>query len=749
MWKKIFISILVIFTFNMVFLVFEEISASTFTEKEKNKVIVVSIPSLSFYEFSTEQLQALPSFSFLFEQSRVGAVNMRTSGTNINDVYVTLGAGVPTESRSDIKALNVDEKIDEESAQVLYFRYVGSLHTDEEILVPEISLLYEMNENNRYQTQIGLLGETLKQNEKNIFVYGNRDRGIVSNESYDGRKRSVALMLMDQWGLIPYGNIGAETLTMNENRPFSIQTNYQWIYEQLSNVKTNSMILIELGDLDRLYVDKSYYLPERFQQLKQEILKEMDKFLGKIITEMNPEDALFVFSPQVHRDAKEEKLLLTPIIYYDHQITPGLLTSSTTKRNGILSHVDIAPSLLNFFQISIPVEMMGNIMISEDNDQKDIHWLAQELVKIQNIYQLRPKLLYSFVTFEVIVLIASLFVVLRGWNQGMQFIKPFLLSLLIAPLVMLWMGYFSGLSSFIQIVFFLLVTFLLSMMFQYFSIILMLTIISFSTSFMILLDGLFGAYAMKHSVLGYDVMIGARYYGIGNEFMGVLIGSTALAATMIFHMTYLKYERVTKWLITSYFLIVIFYLGAPFLGTNAGGTITAIVTFSILWIRCFKEKWLRSIHWMKLAVFCGILGFVSLSVLWVLNDVLITDQNKVSHIGKAMNGLFGGNVQQTLDIVIRKISMNWHLIQVSAWSKVFLTSLVVIVLFVLKPKGRFQKWHDKYYSLMIGFSSITIGTIAVFFLNDSGIVAAATMIVYVAIPMLLLKLNDGDNKVEI
>ncbi|NBI28482.1 hypothetical protein ERL59_05890 [Chengkuizengella sp. YPA3-1-1] len=732
----------------MIFLVFDEISASTFTESEKNKVIVVSIPGLSFNEFSKEQLQVLPSLSFLFEQSKVGAMNVRINGGNIDDVYVSLGAGVPTKSRSDIKALHLDEKVDGESAYEKYARYVGSLHEKVEIVVPEISLLYELNEDNRYQTQIGLLGETLKQNEKNIYVYGNRDRGIVSNESHNEKKRSSAQMIMDKKGLISYGNIGKQTLTINKKRPFSVQTNYQWIFEQLKSVKNNSMILIELGDLDRLYVDKLYYSPARFYQLQQEVLKELDEFLGEIINDMNPEDSMILFSPQVHRDAKEVKLLLTPFIYYDKQITPGLLTSSTTKRTGIVSHVDMAPSLLKLFQTSTPSGIMGNTIMAEENDQKNVHWLVEEIKKIQNIYQLRPKLLYSFVTYEVIVLIISLLFVIKGLRQGIPFIKPFLFSLLIAPLVMLWMGYFSGLSSLIQIIFFLAVTILLSMMFQYFSIISMLTIISFSTSFMILMDGLLGAYAMKHSVLGYDVMIGARYYGIGNEFMGVLIGSTALAATMFFHVTYLKYNRLTKWLIAVYFLIVIFYLGAPFLGTNAGGTITAIVTFSILWIKCFKEKWVSSIHWLKFTVLSAILGFISLIVLWILNDVMITDQNKVSHIGKAMNGLFSGNVQQIIDIAIRKISINWLLIRVSAWSKVFLTSLVVIVFFVLKPNGRFKKWHDKYYSFMIGFSATTIGTIVVFFINDSGIVAAATMIVYVAIPMLLLKLNDKGREVE-
>ena len=34
---------------------------------------------------------------------------------------------------------------------------------------------------------------------------------------------------------------------------------------------------------------------------------------------------------------------------------------------------------------------------------------------------------------------------------------------------------------------------------------------------------------MRYSPLGYDPVGGARFYGIGNEYMGVLVGSSILA----------------------------------------------------------------------------------------------------------------------------------------------------------------------------------------------------------------------------
>lgn len=95
-------------------------------------------------------------------------------------------------------------------------------------------------------------------------------------------------------------------------------------------------------------------------------------------------------------------------------------------------------------------------------------------------------------------------------------------------------------------------------------------------------------------------------------------------------------------------------------------------------------------------------------------------------------------------IIVRKLSMNWHLLNVSAWSKVLITSIVVIAVLVLRPRGIFKQWQLQYPYLMYGFSANAVGAIIALLVNDSGVVAASTMIVFVAAPMLLLKLRTND-----
>ena len=47
----------------------------------------------------------------------------------------------------------------------------------------------------------------------------------------------------------------------------------------------------------------------------------------------------------------------------------------------------------------------------------------------------------------------------------------------------------------------------------------------------LVVDVLLGAPIIKNSILGYDPIVAARFYGIGNEYMGVLIGTTLIGTT--------------------------------------------------------------------------------------------------------------------------------------------------------------------------------------------------------------------------
>jgi hypothetical protein len=89
--------------------------------------------------------------------------------------------------------------------------------------------------------------------------------------------------------------------------------------------------------------------------------------------------------------------------------------------------------------------------------------------------------------------------------------------------------------------------------------------------------------------------------------------------------------------------------------------------------------------------------------------------------------------------------MNIHLLGVSVWSKVLLAGLIVMLAVVLRP-SELRRWQNSHPYLMDGCSAIAVGAIAALIFNDSGIVAAGTMIIFAAVPLLLLKLQAIDRQ---
>jgi hypothetical protein len=90
-------------------------------------------------------------------------------------------------------------------------------------------------------------------------------------------------------------------------------------------------------------------------------------------------------------------------------------------------------------------------------------------------------------------------------------------------------------------------------------------------------DALFGSPLLARSLLS-DFLAGFRFYGVGNEYMGLTIGA-ALVGTLLLRRLpsspKLGVGEAALWLFTC------LAIGAPFFGADAGGAVTSAVTFLI------------------------------------------------------------------------------------------------------------------------------------------------------------------------
>ncbi len=144
---------------------------------------------------------------------------------------------------------------------------------------------------------------------------------------------------------------------------------------------------------------------------------------------------------------------------------------------------------------------------------------------------------------------------------------------------------------------------------------------------------------MQRSYLGYDPIIGARYYGIGNEFAGVYL----ISALMLLHPLFSgKRKMLTTIIFMVIFFFLVFILGKNTLGTNAGATLSVGITFAFLLYRLNSLRW----SWYKMGLLFGmILGGVFL-LLYILQL-----KGEQTHIGYAFSRLWSGDFVYIFEII--------------------------------------------------------------------------------------------------
>lgn len=748
----------------------EDVDRNDSTERVERakQVTVVSIPGLSFLELRPEQLAALPHFKQMTELGTVGAMNIRTANRSMRDVYASLGAGEP--AAGIVEALAFEAKESRRGVRVseLMNRYTGllegnqtSLLEEDTLIVPELVMLKRLNKEQAYG--VGALGDLLKTYGVHRSVLGSSDLGRGMHLEQKQLRRFAPLMLMDSNGIVDKGTLGDDAAIAVVDRAGGMSTDYANLTSLWKNRRESSITLIELGDLYRLYSEKTHYDQDRFNELKALVLHDMDQWLGQIMEEMQSgKDSLWTFSPEVNAEAVKSKLYLSPVIHYTADGRAGILVSESTRRQGIVTSQDFTSTLLNEFKIPIPIGLIG-IPFASAGLNHALDELVKDQSSIQMIYRSRPSLLYPFATFEMIVLLISLIYVVWVKKRGRKEVVPahdvlriLLLSLLTAPAVMLILGLLAarltalcGIDGAIVILVlsFVVGSLLLAMILAAYSETTTMTWLGVGTAVIIVLDACTGARAMKYSVLGYDPMIGARYYGIGNEYMGVLIGALVLGVTAALQRRYAargtRASRAAALAACAAFLLVTVCLTAPSLGANAGGALSAAVAFGVAGAQCFAgERW-RELRLRRASALLAALLALGVGALWLLNSADSPAAfARESHVGRAFHALRAGQFDQIGHLIVRKLRMNVHLLRASVWSKVLITSLFVMAVLVLRPRGRMRVWQHQNPYWMYGFSANMIGAIAALLLNDSGIVAAATMIVFVAVPLLLLRLRE-------
>ena len=697
------------------------IPSNSFAQEDK-KVIFINMDRTNL-----ENMMKMPFLKEkLSKEGYIGLMNIKGDrGTDDKRSYATIGAGRRANVAND-EYINFEERTDENAK--VYESAVGEKAKAINDLTINMSL--SANKTGEYGAVLGSLGQTLSDNNIKTAVLGNAD--IIVGDSIT-KNRNIALIAMDNYGRIPAGNI--EDINIEDSSmPFGMRTDYDKLLNETKKYYNESdAIFIELGDTYRLDKYKKNLNSNTYDKMRDSIYSNINNYIESVFKLVDENDVVYITSTFPSDFDYKNKRRLSPVVKFSKEYNgKGILVSATTRRDGIIANLDLGVDILNEYGLSNE-HMVGRVINKIEKDD-NIDYLSHEFDKIVSISKVRANIVNTF----VIIIAAS-------WIIGMlavfarkkipykkkvfAIIKEFIklgiimpLAFLVAPMVNYRTEFGIGSSIIITtIVLYIIGRILFKDDIKNMGFFSLITII------LIAIDSIFGTYLMQNNIMSYDAMIGARYYGIGNEYEGITIASAVFGFAVL-----LQYKKIPKWLTIISLFVILITSAYPSMGANVGGAISEIVAYLLFIMLIFDVK-----LDLKKVVILGLSAVGIVSIFAVLD--LVTGSQ--SHLGGFVSQILVEGPSVIINTFGRKIQMNLKLAQTSIWVNILLAGIVIIGVLIFRPSEHFKRIAKKYPVVFKGFIASMVGCVVTLLVNDSGIVAASTASIYILIPIIIMSIN--------
>jgi len=675
--------------------------------EERSNVVVVVADGISLSEINSD---FLPSLTRLINEGGLGLLNTRTLGAGSESGYLTLGVGDRAKAPRDYKPDNpAGQAVSLSEIDSATLGLSGVVH----LFASEIA---DLNLQGERGAVVGSLGQVLTEADHKVGVLGNADTS-------ERRHREIVMVAMDGSGRVEHGGVDS-AFSVPSSRALGNRVADVALIASRSEALLNDvdLLVIESGDTSRVNFEVLSTHEGVGPQARDEAVQRLDELLGKLMGILDSDsDSLVLVAPSAPQDLPPSRSL-TPIVGWGKGFESGILVTSTTRRPGIVTNMDFAPTILQLFEVEPPSRMAGR-PISSEPFVDTVSYLASKQESIAATELARKPMLTAFVSVAVAMILTSLlFIIAKIREWPIRLARVFLLGVLSTPLAMLisagWEFEQPGHIYLSTALITVLIT-LGALALRRFGGGMPIVGVGLATAIALIGDIIAGSPLSSNSVLGYSIIGGARFYGIGNEYMGVLLGSTIVGVGAI-----VDRFRPGKGLMTGIILglgVILVVMAMPFWGANVGGTVAVAAGFSALVIRLFRSGF----TWRDGLV----LAVVVVAAVGVLLAVDITGDSP-SHAGEALTGIVADGGDNLFKILERKVLLNYKLLKVTIWSQILLAGLVVMATLMFRPPGvlkEFQRDNPKTSGALI---ALLVGVAFAFAFNDSGVIAAATATIF-------------------
>lgn len=695
-------------------------------EHNQGRKVVVIV--MDYVDVSDLIYANTPHLDELINHSATGLMNIRAKNLNPSSSYMSIAAGMKIgtvvnaelsfNSNEDISALPYVFQSQNATVKAgnLYSVFTGETPDNNGVVNIYIEMLKNTAFKYKPSYEPGQIGKIARENGFKTAVIGNGDTISILN-------RNIALLAMDERGMIPLGNVSQDLVQINPAVLGGMQTNHQAMLSYIKEyLPLSDILFIDFGDTTRVETDSINAAGHIIQKQRKQALERNDKLLGEIMSLIDLEKTmLIIMTPNPHKQMAEEgNIGLTPVVVYYPDGKKGLLASPTTRREGIVASADIMPSIFAYLNGQAGFKNQEMQVINKPNN---LSYLKEQVDFFKNLRTSRLPLNITFMIFALLVILWGHVIVTAKKKTLYPYLDKIIFTTLCIPLVFLFISFTNYESIFMSVI----ITLFLSILLALFILKLCpdsfkaLFLLTFITAVLLIIDIFAGSPLMLNSPLGSDAIAGGRFYGIGNDYMGILLASAVTATSLL--ISKFKNKNIFKiTLISIPLLITALAIGYPELGANVGGFITALFTWGVFILIMTQDK-LN----LKKFIIIGVLSV--LAVIAVASIDAFLNPNP-SHAGKAVKSLLSGGGQTFLAIICIKLSIVANTVSSSVWTLVLLLEIVLLAIWRIKKHDIPGLIRAEYPYISKALNILAVAAVTVFLVNDTGVIAASFILLY-------------------
>jgi len=693
------------------------------------RAVILTLPGVTWHDV---ERWSPPNVLAAVEEGAAGSVAVRTNSslTTYASGFTTIGAG----SR-------MDATVSMAQAEDLGFLPTPVIPGEPEDRgkawrVPGVDDINELAKIQGYSTsRAGSLGSSLGRG--GLIAIGASGFGPEAGPA--GVVHHSLLAVMDREGEA-LGIVGDELVTPDADAPFGVRTD-PVAFEQALEVELEgrcASAIIDQGDLTRADA-AAENAGDPLDDVRRDALLAADVALGTVQKHLDEDDLLLIVSPTSPSWDDDTHFGIAVAV------GPGFeagttLVSASTRRDGIVTLPDVAPTVLEHLGIERPASMLGrawfDISASGDPVAGALD-LDDEAVFIDGV---RTPVSTVFVLAQVALYAVTIWVLRRRDIQGRlprrKWLETAGLALAAFPLSTYLVGVIQGhplgpwlygvLLVAIDAALVALVIWLLDEPLER-----LLGVVGV-TFVMLIVDLMIGAPLQLNTVFSYSPIVAGRFAGIGNIGFAILAATSVLTGALVVH----RFGDAPKILAAAaaIFAVTIVVDGAPQWGSDVGGALALVPGLALAWFLIAGRKLNARLVVAALAAGVVVLaGFLALD--------LSRPPDERTHLGRLYEDVRSQGFEVFNDTIKRKVRTNLRVFRSTIWTFVVPPALALLAALLFFPRGRWEAVARTHPRVRAGLIAGAILAILGFAVNDSGIVIPAMMCAYLVPVALLVHLS--------